>query len=178
MIEELEEEPGQWQEITPEQLDNLIILVEHGAELLDACFWLSIPWWEAMPLIKENVQIRKYVNCIKPLMRTFREAGMPIRQVVRTFNVSFRTASRAGLTDEQLERTRAKERENAAKRKEKFPELYEYQRKATAKWRKENYELELERNKIRRSKNPELAKQKARESTRKWRNKQKNEPIH
>lgn len=153
MIEELEEElRGQWQPITADLLEDLIILVENGIELLDACFWLSIPWWNALPLVKENTSNRKYVNSIKPLMRTFRKAGMPIRQVVRTFNVSFRTASRAGLTEEQLERTRAKERANAAKRKEKFPELKEYQRLATAKWRRENYELELERNKIRRSK--------------------------
>ena len=168
--EQLEKvDPGLWYLISEEQLEDLIILIEHGIELIDACFYLSVSWREAMIQLKDKVSTRHYVNCIKPLMKTFREAGMPIRQVEKTFNVSFRTAYRAGLSEEELKILRKKERENAAERKKKDPSLIEYQRQAMIKWRNENYEIEKEKNRKRRARDPELFKQKQREATNRWR---------
>ena len=121
-------------------IDQIIILLRNKIDLTDACFVFSVSIWQVIPRLKQKLkdEPRLYVRSIKPLLVMFRKHGASIRQTMDTFDVSLRTADRAGFSEERLEKRRALDRAKTKRRLDENPEMREKQRIATRKWYAKN----------------------------------------
>ena len=121
-------------------LDQIIILLRNKIDLTDACLAYSVSFWQVIPLLKQRLkdEPRLYVRSIKPLLVMFRKHGASVRQTMEIFDVSLRTADRAGFSEEKLEKRRAHDRAKAKRRMDEHPELREKHKLATRRWYAKN----------------------------------------